>query len=137
MPRIYRIMREEGGKPKAGSRFGELGVRPGKDIPVHEGGLVQPGEGGMSVGPSLLDLPVMLVPKRLRHIVRGARGTNSHRCWRMGDGSYEAGRVAQGLRLRIAKDEIHGFVEPSARVSIEEYQRALTATREHWVAEED
>jgi hypothetical protein len=30
MPTIYRIMGEEGGKPKVGSRFGELGAGPKK-----------------------------------------------------------------------------------------------------------
>jgi hypothetical protein len=91
----------------------------------------------MSVGPSLRDLPVTLVPKRLKHVVLGANGSNSHRCWRVGDGLYEPGPVARGLQLRIDVDGIHGFVEPSAQTNIDEYQQALAATRDQWVIGED
>jgi hypothetical protein len=137
MPRIYRIMKEEDGKPKVGDRFGELGVRPEKDIQVDEGRQVRPGEGGMSVGPCLRDLPPMLVPRRLGHIVQGARGSNSCRRWSMGNGPYEPGTVAPGLQLRIEANGKHGLVEPAAAATLDAFQRALAATCPAWTVDED
>jgi len=137
MPRIYRIMKEDHGQPKVGDGFGELGVRPEKDIPLHEGRQVRPGEGGMSVGPCLRELPPLLVPMRLGHIVAGARGRNSYRCWRMGGGLCEPGPVAPGLHLRVEPDGKHGLVEPAAATSLDAYQQALAATRPAWTIDED
>jgi hypothetical protein len=55
MPKIYRTMLADGGKPKVGSASKLLGVRfapnPRADIPVDEHGNVHPETGGMSVAP--------------------------------------------------------------------------------------
>src|SRR5436305_1173869 len=81
MPRIYRSMRIEGGKPALGRGGASLGIRPGFDLPVDEDNEVRPSTGGMSVAPTLSDLPEFLVPKRLRGLVPRARGKDSRFVW--------------------------------------------------------
>ena len=65
-------MLPEGDHPKLGASARTLGVRVPRDIEPDQNGDVQPGSRGMSVAPSLRDLPVEWVPKRLKHLREGA-----------------------------------------------------------------
>src|SRR5579862_9016360 len=134
MPKIYRVMKKEDGRPALGESATTLGVRVAStisDIPVDADGRVQPGTGGMSVSPSLRDLPYRLIPRRLRRLVPRAVGNDSLFVWSMGGGAFADGAIAPGLQLRVdPKNENHGFVEPNALMTLEEYQFALSATRD-------
>jgi hypothetical protein len=52
----------------------------------------------------------------------------------MGEGAFVAGPLAASLSLRLDPDnmEKHGFVEPDGKMILEEYESALTATKEKW-----
>ena len=132
MALIYRVMAQDGNYPMVGDASNRLGVRPGTDLPVDEHGNVRPGTGGMSVAPDWRSLPYYLIPKRLKPLLADARGTNSRRCWKMGEGPFEPGDVSQELTLRPDSPE-HGVVEPGELTSLAEFQAALAATRENWV----
>jgi hypothetical protein len=132
MALIYRVMAQDGDYPMVGETSHQLGVRAGIDLPVDENGNVHPEMGGMSVSPDWKLLPYFLIPKRLRQLVPAARGSNSRRCWKMGDGPFELGNLAEGLVLRPDSQE-HGVVEPAQATSLTEFQAELAATREHWV----
>jgi hypothetical protein len=136
MPLIYRAMTPDGDKPKVGPTARTLGVRPGGDITADENGDVAPGTGGMSVAPSWRQLKLHRIPRRLRHIVPEASGSPQDRCWRMGNGPFKVDNVASGLSLR-PDTEIHGVVEPSAVVSLEDFQGALAATQGEWSIDEE
>src|SRR4051812_13363208 len=86
VPRIYRSMRADDGMPAIGRSAVCLGVRIPEDIQPDQSGQVQPGTGGMSVAPALRDLPIHRIPRRLQAIAPGAKGSESLRVWRMGDG---------------------------------------------------
>jgi len=66
MPLVIRSMFVDGAMPKVGAARGCLGVRPGVDIKPDTDGKVHPQSGkGMSVSPSIEDLPPLLIPLRL------------------------------------------------------------------------
>ena len=131
MPRIYRVMKSaEDGRPVTGRASANLGVRIPKDIIPIEGD-VEPNTGGMSVRPSLKTFPVEFIPERLRHLARGARGRNSLHVWKMGEGLFENALVTDDLRLHLDAST-HGLVEPSIKMSLEDYEIAIFATRELW-----
>jgi hypothetical protein len=142
MPKIYRVMEEDEGKPQIGTGPAMLGARlPGSgathDIAPDENGNVQPGTGGLSVAPRLQDLPVFLIPRRLKHLVEDAAGTNRRRVWSMGSGEFEDGPVARDLRLSLdGKDEKHGLVEPDRIMPVDQYQSALASTQSLWAVDE-
>src|SRR6266446_5522215 len=104
MPRIYRSMLADGGKPKVGCSAVMLGVRvpPNKDadLPVESDGTVRPNTGGMSVAPAWRYLPRWRISKRLRDKVEGASGRVDAFCWRMGSGGFDAEELSTGLVLR-------------------------------------
>jgi hypothetical protein len=132
-------MLAEGDRPQVGPAGLSLGVRvppdENADIPVDADGMVEAGTGGMSVGPTWRLLPVHRIPRRFRTKFPRAAGKNGIVLWRMGDGPFTEGPFAEGLRFRPdpEKPTKHGFVEPSARVPIDEYQAALAAPRDRWV----
>ena len=133
MPRVYRVMQEENGKPKLGSSATTLGVRVPGDIEPDGNGNVHPGTGGMSVSPSLSALPAILVPKRLKDQVPAARGSDGHRVWSLGEGVFVAAPVAPGLVLRPdPHDRRHGFVEPGIIMPLESYREVIDDTRDSW-----
>lgn len=132
MALIYRVMEQDGEHPMVGDTSYRLGVRAGTDLPVDEHGNIRPGTGGMSVAPDLRSLPYFLIPKRLKLVVPGARGSNVRRCWKMGEGPFERGAIADGLELR-PDDPAHGVVEPSGLTSLAAFQAALAATRANWI----
>jgi hypothetical protein len=138
MPRVYRVMKRGDGKPALGASATTLGVRPSTDITPDASGYVHPNSGGMSVSPSLRALPVFLLPRRLQALVPGAAGSNSHSVWRMGEGPFVAGAIAERLQLRPdPQNSSHGFVEPGGGMSLTEYQLALHATQDDWLIDEE
>ncbi len=100
-------MYEQGGKPRVGDAWCELGVRPpgrfksnGKpeiaDVDLDTTGEVVPNKKGMSVFRSLADLPRLyskLVPIHLAGKIRGAAGLGGMRIWTMGQGTFASGAV--------------------------------------------
>jgi hypothetical protein len=143
MPLFYRSMLGDGNKPKIGTCGKTLGARlpPAKifDIPVADNGNVLPKTGGISVAPSLHDLPLHLIPLRLKAQIRYARGNDNLVCWRFGEGPFVEQGVSEKLAFRPDPDKPlkHGFVEPATEMSADEYQRALAATQDQWVRDED
>jgi hypothetical protein len=140
MPLIYRSMTVQEGKPLIANTARGLGVRIGEspedDIPVDASGIVRPGNGGMSVAPSWRELEVHRIPKRLKHIVSDARGSNRDACWRMGAGVFDNGAVAVRLTLRKDSDQ-HGYVEPADAMTATDYVAALANTRDEWIIDEE
>jgi hypothetical protein len=136
MPRIYRAMKKEGERPKTGRTAMTLGVRIPGDIAVDEKGCVSPLTGGMSVAPAWRLLPSHRIPARLRHLCLDAAGSNNLHCWKMGDGEFVDGPLSSALNFR-RDTATHGLVEPNAIVLLETYEANLTATREHWMIDED
>lgn len=126
-----------------GSSSSTLGVRvPGglgiPDIVPDSDGHVSPGTGGMSVSPSIRQLPLRLIPRRLNSLVPGAIGNNNLFVWRTGEGPFAPGPVADRLVLRPdPRGPGHGFVEPAQRMPLEEYVLAIQATRDQWVVDEE
>lgn len=141
-PRIFRTMKADGDRPLTGSGRGELGVRlPGgsvkPDVTPDQAGLVHPGRGGMSVSPSLRQLPYFLIPQRLDSALglRGAKAPNDWRVWRMGSGPFVGSAVGPDLSLRPDGDD-HGLLEPSRAMLASDYQTFLGDTRDAWAIDE-
>lgn len=142
MPKIWRGMRRVDDKPETGAGGNLLGVRIGlheSDDIVEEDGYVQPGNGDMSVSPSLETLPPHRMPRRLQSPFPEASGSNQLYCWSMGEGDFFACQVAVGLVLRPdpKAPERHGFVEPERKMMAAVYQVAVAATRDQWIQWEE
>jgi hypothetical protein len=140
MPQICRAMTIDSGKPLVANTARGLGVRfgngPNDDMPVDERGNVHPGNGGMSVSPAWRDLEHHRIPRRLKHLMPKATGSNKDACWKMGAGTFEDGLIANGLALEVDSAK-HGLVGTVAIVSKETYSLALAATRDAWVIDEE
>ena len=142
MPKIYRIMKkDEQDEPLTGNTSATLGIRISTDIQPDGQGNVQPNTGGMSVSPSFTTLirrlPARMVPERFHSIVPGAIGRNTTFVWSMGEGPFQVGIIHIGLHLAIdAKDSEHGFVEPDATMTLNEYVSHLHATKAEWKIDE-
>jgi hypothetical protein len=132
---IYRSMTREGDRPRIGPTARSLGARVPGDIAARDG-RVWPGTGGMSVAPAWRDLPPWRIPRRLIHLAPDAAGNHEDACWRMGEGPFEIGRVAEGLALRPDRPG-HGTVEPSEATTVDRYQADLATTRDLWHIDED
>ncbi len=133
-------MLPDGDKPMVGPGARMLGVRVPVDIVGDGNGLVYPNTGGMSVAPTLADLPPHRIPRRLRGLpgLAGATGSNTLHIGRLGDGPFAPSAVASGLLVRIDPgDARHGLVEPDAIMLLSECSRALAATRPRWEIDED
>jgi hypothetical protein len=136
MPRVYRSMKGNGGRPAVGITAMMLGVRA-SDIPQDQDRNVRPGTGGLSVSSALRAMPARLVPRRLQHLVPGAAGNSNLYVWVMGQGDFVDGGVADHLHLRVDPlDNTHGFIEPNGIMSIDAYNVALAATRDSWATDE-
>jgi hypothetical protein len=135
MPLIYRTMQKEGDLPKLGRSATTLGVRIPADIAADESGRVSPSAGGMSVAPAWRFLRAHRIPRRLKHLAPDATGSNNIYCWRMGDGAFVDGRLADGLSFR-RDTAAHGLVEPATIMPLPTYEAALEATRDQWVIDE-
>lgn len=111
------------GLPKPGITVRDLGVKPGKDIPVLGDGSVLPRTGGMSVTPND---PRLLPEFRLP---RSLGGTSKDPVWAMNTAD-----LPPSLAYRADPDNPlrHGFVEPSSRMSFDDFQSALASTQSLW-----
>lgn len=125
---VYRVMLPTAdGTPRAEpNRFAHLTARvppaPRPDILPDDDGYVEPGSGGMSVDfhwhaiyPALLDR--VLDPR------------SPERVWYIDIEAFGEGLTCR-RESRGARD--HGYVEPSTRMRVEEYQRLLADTAIHW-----
>jgi hypothetical protein len=71
----------------------------------------------------------------LFHLAPEATGRDDLFCWRMGEGKFEPGHLADGLILR-RDSPAHGLVEPAELMRVEAYQDYLAATRDLWTIDE-
>ncbi len=149
MPKIHRTMFEQDGKPRVGTGWCELGVRPpGRmkpngqpalaDVDLDANGNVLMNKKGMSVFRSLEDLPALhsrLVPIHLATRIRGAAGPSGARIWTMGQGPFVSGPLTSALDLHEAGTE-HGNVCPSTTMPLAALQSELAQTQDSWTIEE-
>lgn len=137
MPKIYRGMKQEQDKPALGPTAQTLGARVPEDIAPDAAGMVHPGTGGMSVAPSLADLPSFRVPARLHKLYPKASGKSDLFVWSMGVGEFAEEPIGDQLCLRFdPANGKHGFIEPVGSMSLNDYQNALTATQDQWAIDE-
>jgi hypothetical protein len=117
---LYRAMREDpGGGPMTGPSARTLGVRPHVDIRVIAE-QVQPNSGGMSVAP---DHPGNLHPLR-RPPTYGGSGK---------DPVWYVALAVLGGDLQFRQDAAtHGLIEPAQPMSLDDFQKALEATKPNW-----
>lgn len=143
MAKIYRVMVKEADRPLLGETSSTLGVRVPHDVIPDADGQVRPGQGGMSVSPTLSALnrlPARMIPRRLRHVVPSAAGNDSLFAWSLGEGEWPQDQAAlvRGLQLRVdPKDGQHGFVEPEAMTTLGQFRQALAATQDQWRVDEE
>jgi hypothetical protein len=117
------MKRGEDGLPETGASARTLGARAWVDIPVDEDESVEPEMEGMSASPP--------PPENLPYIRRPPEygGVGKDPVWEL-----ETDLLPEELRYRPDPDspDKHGFIEPSHRMTFEEYQRAIHGTRELW-----
>jgi hypothetical protein len=134
MPRVFRVMmRDADGQPTIADDAG-LGVRLGIDIRQDAQGNAIIENKGMSVFEHWKDLPFNRKPKRL-----GGRGDEATFCFRLGDGPFASGQLANGLDLLVpmGKNPKHGGVRPEQLVPLATFRADIEATREDWVFDEN
>ena len=93
------------------------------DIPLRDDGTVEPDTGGMSVSPP----PVTNLPLHRRPGEYGGRGKDPVFV-------LDTDKLPTDLQYRQdpKAPHKHGFKEPSRRMSFEEYQESIHATRALW-----
>jgi hypothetical protein len=110
--------------PRLGRSASRLGVRVFRervnDLPVHEG-YVQPNDGGLSVTP---DDPLQMPPQFLPP----PYGTGDDPVWTLSEDDLGPDLAFKADRRRT----FHGFIEPSRRMRLEEFERALSELRSKW-----
>ena len=122
-------------RPRVGDDANSLGIRVPQDIAVVDG-YVQPGRTGMSVSPSVDQLPIHRIPKRF--VDRQDRfvptGNNKLICWTMGDGQFVDSAINNRLMLLLEPENniCHGVVSPAQKMSILEFRNALAETQSSW-----
>jgi hypothetical protein len=133
---MFRAMKkDENGFPAVEQSASGLGVRPGVDLDLDDDGTVRMNEKGMSVSPAWRVISIFRIPKRLRTIVHGARGSNNTFCFRAGDGPFQRGAFAPGLDL-VPDFATHGCLVPAELAALSQYEAHLAATRNHWQVDE-
>jgi hypothetical protein len=136
MPLVFRAMKiDDDGLPMIEQSASGLGVRPGIDIDLDARSNVIANGKGMSASPTWRVIPIMRIPKRLRTIVPGARGSNSTFCFKTGDGPFHQGPFAAGLEL-VPDSPKHGNIAPAQLVPLVQYEGDLAATRSRWQIDE-
>ena len=134
MARVFRVMKKEpDGLPTVSQT--SLGVRPGIDVDLDAQDNVLVNGKGMSVAPNWRDISRNRIPKRLRPVVPGARGSNNTFCFRTGDGPFLQGPFANGLTLEPDSAK-HGNVTPAIVVPLATYEGDIAATRQDWQEDE-
>src|SRR5271163_1849167 len=126
MPSVFRSMtKDANGFLVIGKSATKLGVRIPKDIAPNLTGNVECKGEGMSVAPEWRKLPLSFIPMRLG---TGGLGKDSYFCFKMGDGPFASGPLAQGLDL-LPDSPKHGVVRPAAEVCLAQYESDLAATQ--------
>jgi hypothetical protein len=122
-PKLYRAMQVAmDSHPEIGMTARTLGARPHIDILI-QGAMVYPNTGGISVAPDdPMNLPSHRRPPSFM-------GTGKDPVWRLN--ACDLGPELQ-YRPDPRSPTTHGFIEPIAPTTFDEYQRALEATRESW-----
>ncbi len=134
MPRVFRVMkRDADGQPTIADDAG-LGVRLNIDIREDGNGNAIIEKKGMSVFEHWKDLPFSRKPQRL-----GGRGPDDTFCFRLSDGPFVSGHLANGLDLLapLGRDPKHGGVRPAQVVSLANFRADIEATRPDWVFDEN
>jgi hypothetical protein len=124
MRQLYRAMKEDAyDMPQLGASARNLGVRPGIDVPATvPAGMVQPGQGGLSVSP---DEPIKLPPYRRPPVFHG---TGKDPVWMIDETD-----LGSDLNYRADPQNAgHGFIEPDRPMSLDDYQRAVQQTQPLW-----
>lgn len=118
---LFRAMQQaEGGSPRIAPNH--LGVRIPNDIQPDTAGNVIPNTGGMSVTPhDPMDLPLHRLPLELG-------GTSRWPVWWILDGKLPATLAFRPDPRR----RTHGYVEPSAVMSLAQYQAGIEGTAPTW-----
>jgi hypothetical protein len=121
---LYRSVKvASDGHPESGRTARTLGVRPGIDIQVGDGGLVVGGEGGMSVAPNSPEN----LPAHRRPPEHGGTGK---------DPIWELDVADLGEELGYREDPLmpgaHGFVAPALPTTFDAFEAALSGTRRAW-----
>lgn len=143
MPTVDRSMKAAAdGLPVVGDRPKELGVRvppnPHADVAVdpNTNQVVLNGS-GMSVAANWRLLPPHLIPLRLSGVIKDAKGRNRLTCYRLGDGAFAPGPLANGLELVLKPGRTgQGNVVPAGPVRVAQFQADLATTRMQWVVDE-
>ena len=136
MPQVYRIMRRDAdGFPTLQQSSNALGVRPRVDISLDAKGDVLVNGEGMSVNPGWRAASILRIPRRLRHLVPGASGSNNQFCFGIGEGPFQQGEFAEGLTLE-PDSATHGNIAPAQTVALAHYEADLMATRLDWQFDE-
>lgn len=136
MPLVFRIMRRDpDGLPTVQQSSSALGVRPGVDVSIDAHGDVVVNGEGMSVNPNWRDASILRIPKRLRNLMPGATGSNSHCCFRAGSGPFHQGKFADGLMLE-PDSATHGNIAPAEVAPLARFETDLAATRAAWLVDE-
>lgn len=125
---LFRAMIEDvDGKPKVGPAATMLGVRAGQKVPpadviaVLESDKVEPGY-GLSVAPQdPLNLPIFRRPSEI------GGGTGKFPVWFLDSDDLPA-----ELEFFFDRPPTHGLIQPSGRMTLQEFQLALEMTRELW-----
>ncbi|MCO7224749.1 fibronectin type III domain-containing protein [Pleionea sp. CnH1-48] len=120
---LYRGMKGDSNGPETGASARTLGARPDTDIPVDCKGCVHPDTGGVSVAP---DTPQNL-PRHRRPSEHG--GTGKDPVW-----SIKSSQLGEKLKY-VQDSDTHGTIQPSKSMRLEEYQEALSETKDSWSKE--
>ena len=65
-------------------------------------------------------------------------GPNADCCWKLGDGEFERGPIAERLVLTMKNNSTtRGNVVPSVSASLSQFQSDLAATRDGWCVDEE
>ena len=122
--KLYRMMKEDHGKPLAGDGSMMLGVRPTDpalphkraDVPAAVAGtdVVRPGDGGLSCFSDPAAIKIQSAKLKL---------------W-----SIEEDDLPAGLNARVAGDP-HYHIEPNRDMTLDDLQRLLEDTQHLWVRE--
>jgi hypothetical protein len=138
MPKIYRAMLSDSGRPVIGAERNMLGIRTPPDEPadiIPDGnGNVGPNLGGMSVNPSISFMLPVHWPKRWHKQYpqfKGARGGDGIEVFMHGDGEFMRAPITDDLQLRPDGPK-HGVVEPAREMALNQYVAALASTQNDW-----
>ncbi|MBB4220910.1 RHS repeat-associated core domain-containing protein [Variovorax guangxiensis] len=118
---LFRGMKKGGdGLPVVEPSARGLGARIPADIPIDEDGNVHPNTGGISVAPrTARNLPAHRRPPALG-------GTGKDEVWQLDESDL-------GPDLKYVQDcDSHGTIQPSRKMSAQEYQNALAKTQGKW-----